>query len=93
MDIVLQFLRRQPFPISLQSLASIERAVAQHFDVLSFNLLTNASFLDFLVSDKQCTSSLGGSLTIGAVSVDDKKKQKIVDIVCQLRPTERKSKV
>ena len=93
LDVVLQLLRREPFPISLQSLASIETAVADHFDVSSFHLLTKAPFLDFLVSDMQCTSSLGGSLTIGAVSMDDRKKQKIMDIVSQLRVTERDSKV
>ena len=67
--------------------------MASHFDAPSFHPLTSTSFLDFVVSDAQCTASLGGALSIGATASDSGKKRKVVKIVSQLRHTERSDKV
>jgi hypothetical protein len=93
LDVVVRQLNRLPFPIDLSSLAAVERTVAEQFAAPAFQPLTNTSFLDFLVSDAQCKSCLGGSLTIGAAPMDDRRKRKVMDIVSQLRPTERSSQV
>ena len=93
LEIVLPLLKRQPFPISLSSLADIERAVVERFDAPSFHPLCRTSFLDFLVSDVHCETALGGSLTVGAAAIDGSGKKRAVGIVSQLRHTERNDKV
>ena len=67
--------------------------MAERFDVASFHPLTRTSFLDFIVCDPQCTAALGGSLTIGAPAVDASGKKRVLDIVSQLRRSERNDKV
>ena len=89
LDVLLQLLKHQPFPVSLSSLSAIEKCVADHFCASSFHPLTNTSFLDFLTSDVQCRSSLGGSLTVGAAPIEDGEKQIIMKIISQLRLSER----
>ena len=93
LEVLLPLLNRQPFPISLSSLADIERAVVERFDSPSFHPLSRLSFLDFLVSDPQCKAALGGSLTVGASAIDDSGKRRVVEIVSQLRHNERTDKV
>lgn len=93
LEVLLPLLNRQPFPISLSSLADIERAVVERFDSPSFHPLSRLSFLDFLVSDPQCKAALGGSLTVGASAIDDSGKRRVVEIVSQLRYNERTDKV
>ena len=93
LDVLLPLLKQQPFPISLTSLAEIERAVVDRFDAPSFHPLSRISFLDFLVSDAGCTAALGGSLNVGASGIDESGKKRVVEIVSQLRQTERNDKV
>ena len=93
LEVLLPLLNRQPFPISLSSLANIERAVVERFDSPSFHPLSRVSFLDFLVSDAQCKAALGGSLTVSASAIDDSGKRRVVEIVSQLRHNERADKV
>ena len=93
LGVLLPLLKQQPFPISLSSLAEIERAVVDRFDAPSFHPLSRVSFLDFLVSDARCTAALGGSLNVGASGIDEGGKKRVVEIVSQLRQTERNDKV
>jgi hypothetical protein len=92
LDVLLPLLKQQPFPISLSSLAEIERAVVDRFDAPSFHPLSRVSFLDFLVSDARCTAALGGSLSVGASGIDEGGKKRVVEIASQLRQTERNDK-
>ena len=93
LDVVLRQLSRLPFPIDLSSLAAVEKAIADQFAAPSFHVLSSTSFLDFLVANEQCKTSLGGSLTIGAAPIDENGKRKVVEIVSQLRHAERNNQV
>ena len=63
------------------------------FGIPSFSSLSQTFFLDFVVSDEKCRAALGNSLTIGASAPDDTERKRVVEIVSQLRPTERNQTV
>lgn len=93
LHVVLRHLSQMQYPIDLPSLEAVERATADYFAAPSFQVLSNVSFLKFILSDKRCKSSLGGALTIGAAPIDDGRKMATMDIVLQLRDAERSSEV
>ena len=81
---LLQHLKTVQFPVDLNSLSRIEETLTDHYGVTKFAHLSQGSFLQFITSQPQILSALGGQQITSSI-VQSTVRERVLTFIQQLK--------